>query len=74
MHIHGTAEPGVTAPPLQTFFGFPKATAGTYSGTLLIDGVKFLETELLGGRHYINIHNSVKPNGEIRGQLILAKK
>lgn len=73
-HIHGLAEPGINAGVLQTFSSFPAATAGTYSGTLLIDGVKFTEENLLAGRYYVNIHTASKPGGEIRGQLILAKK
>ena len=73
-HIHGTGETGIAAPVLQTFVGFPAVTAGTYSGTLLIDGVKFLENELLAGRYYINIHNATYTAGEIRGQLVLSKK
>ncbi len=74
-HIHGLAEPGINAPVLQTF-AFPStpAPSGTYSGTLLIDGVKFTEENLLAGRYYINIHSVAKPGGEIRAQLILAKK
>ena len=40
-HIHGLAEPGINASVLQTFNNFPRRKAGTYSGTLLIDGVKF---------------------------------
>ena len=73
-HIHGLAEPGINAPVLQTFTPFPAATAGTYSGTLLIDGVKFTEEYLLAGRYYFNIHTMAKPGGEIRAQLFLAKK
>jgi hypothetical protein len=72
-HIHVTGEAGIFAGVLQSFIGFPPATAGTYSGTVLIDGVKFLENELLGGRYYINIHNPTWTNGEIRGQIILSK-
>ena len=72
-HIHGLGEPGVMAGVLQTFVGFPTTTSGTYSGTLLIDGVKFTEEYLLGGRYYMNIHSTAKPGGEIRGQLILSK-
>jgi hypothetical protein len=73
-HIHGLGEAGVMAPVLQTFSPFPRRKAGSYSGSLLIDGVKFTEEYLLGGRYYINIHSKTYGNGEIRGQLILAKK
>jgi hypothetical protein len=72
-HIHGLGEPGVMAGVLQTFSPFPAATSGTYSGSLLIDGVKFTEEYLLGGRYYMNIHTAAKPGGEIRGQLVLTK-
>jgi len=73
-HIHGLGEPGVMAGVLQTFSPFPRRKEGSYSGALLIDGVKFTEEYLLGGRYYINIHSKTFGNGEIRGQLILAKK
>ena len=73
-HIHGLGEAGVMAPVLQTFSPFPRRKEGSYSGTLFIDGVKFTEEYLLGGRYYINIHSKTYGNGEIRGQLILAKK
>ena len=73
-HIHGLGEVGVMAPVLQTFSPFPRRKEGSYSGTLFIDGVKFTEEYLLGGRYYINIHSKTYGNGEIRGQLILAKK
>ena len=73
-HIHGLGEPGVMAGVLQTFSPFPRRKEGSYSGTLLIDGVKFTEEYLLAGRYYINIHSKTYGNGEIRGQLVLAKK
>jgi len=73
-HIHGLGEVGVAAPVLQTFSPFPRRKEGSYAGSLLIDGVKFTEEYLLGGRYYVNIHSKTYGNGEIRGQLILAKK
>jgi hypothetical protein len=73
-HIHGPGEAGVKAVVLQTFVGFPAKTSGTYSGTLLADEVKVKEEYILGGRYYINIHTAAKTEGEIRGQLNLAKK
>ena len=73
-HIHGIGEPGIIAPVFQTFSPFPAATAGSYSGTLLIDEVRITENDLLAGRYYFNIHTALRPGGEIRGQLFLAKK
>ena len=73
-HIHGLGEAGVSAPVVQTFVGFPNTTSGTYSGTLLVDGIKIKEEDILAGRYYVNIHTPPKPAGEIRGQLILTKQ
>lgn len=73
-HIHGLAEPGVNAPVLQTFNNFPRRKAGSYSGSLLIDGVKFTEENLLARRYYVNIHSKTYPGGEIRTQLVLGRK
>ena len=73
-HIHGIAESGVTTGVVQSFSGFPAATAGTYSGSLYFDGVKLIESELIDRRYYVNIHTASNPGGEIRGQLILTRK
>lgn len=72
-HIHGTAPAGYAAGVLQTFSGFPAATSGTYSNSVLIDGVKFTESNLLAGLYYFNIHNATRPAGEIRGQIVLTR-
>jgi CHRD domain len=68
-HIHGVAKAGFNAGVIQSFSGFPAASAGTYSGNVFIDGVLFKETELLNGEYYINIHTPTNPGGEIRGQI-----
>ena len=73
-HIHGLGEVGVTAPVVQTFTPFPRRKEGSYSGTLLVDGVKIKEEDILAGRYYINIHSKTYAGGEIRGQLILTKQ
>jgi CHRD domain len=73
-HIHGTAKTGFVAGVLQTFVGFPAKTSGTFSGSLLADGVKILEEHILAGEYYINIHTAANTGGEIRGQLNLTKK
>lgn len=82
MHIHGLAPIGFAAPVIQNIVAasnsiFPQKTAGkftflksgTLSGTLLADGVLIKEQDLLNGQFYINIHTSVYPGGEIRGQI-----
>ena len=73
-HIHGLGETGVLAPVVQTFSNFPRRKSGSYNGSLLIDGVKITETDLLANRYYINIHSKTYGGGEIRGQLILTKQ
>ncbi len=70
-HIHGPAGPGVNAPVLFPFSGVPAATSGsipqqTFSITLTQIG--YLESGLL----YFNVHDSVYPGGEIRGQIHFA--
>jgi len=67
-HIHGPAMPGMTAPPIITLTNFPASTSGTYSNTfpITLDQIQML----LDGLTYINIHNELFPNGEIRGQLM----
>ena len=73
-HIHGLGEAGVAAPVVQTFTGFPRLKAGSYSGTFFVDGIKIKEEDILANRYYINIHSKVFPNGELRTQLVLSKQ
>jgi hypothetical protein len=83
MHIHGLAPMGFAAGIVQNIVTssngiFPQKTSGKYtygkngtlSGTLLADGVLVKEQDLLNGMYYLNIHTSVYPGGEIRGQII----
>lgn len=82
MHIHGLAPVGYAAGIVQNIVAasnsiYPQKTAGkftfsqsgTISGTLLVDGVKVKEEDLLNGLYYINIHTTPNPSGEIRGQI-----
>jgi hypothetical protein len=74
-HIHCCAGPGVNAPVVLPFVGFPNATSGTYIHffTLSTDLVgltpAFFISQLEAGNTYANIHNANFPGGEIRGQL-----
>jgi hypothetical protein len=79
--IYGPAQKGVRGPQLlQAFSSFTAAQAGTYSGTVFIDGTVFKEEELLVGSYYVNIPTAANPvsltppinpllSGEIRGQI-----
>ena len=80
MHIHGLAPTGYAAGVVQTILSaanpskFP-ANGGSYSGTLLVDGVVIKEADLLNGLYYMNIHTPAPyyPGGEIRGQITFPK-
>lgn len=80
-NIHGLASRGTVAlpPPLGTYTNgvaqvlwstsAPKGAAGSYSGTLLVDGVVIKEDDLIAGKYYVNIFTQARPTGEIRGQI-----
>ena len=77
--IYGPAGKGFRANGmLQAFANFPAAQAGTYSGTVFVDGTVFKEQDLLLGNYYINIPTAANPynpanpalSGEIRGQIV----
>jgi len=76
--LYGSAAKGTRAPSIiQSFSSFTAAQAGTFSGTVFIDGVVLKEEDLLLGLYYINIPTAANPvnpanplqNGEIRGQI-----
>ncbi len=69
-HIHGIAGRGVNAPVVHGFTDkIQKTTRGNYSGSVLVDEVNIKEADLLAGKYYFNLHNSVYPAGEVRGQI-----
>ena len=69
-HIHGVAPKGVNAGIKYDFTPLlPKAVAGTFTNSVVVDGVSIKEDSLLLGYYYINIHTPKFPGGEIRGQL-----
>jgi hypothetical protein len=70
-HFHAPAPPGVNAPVIIGYAGFPTGvTAGTYSNTHVITDLQ--ETQLFSRLWYSNIHTSMFPGGEIRTQIILS--
>jgi hypothetical protein len=80
MHIHGLAPKGYSAGVIYNIItpsnglATPNATlygaTGKFSGQVLADGFVIKEQDLLNGLYYMNIHTSVNPGGEIRGQIV----
>ena len=69
-HIHGTAPKGVNAGIKYDFTALlPKVVAGSFTNSVLVDGVAIKEDSLLLGYYYLNIHTPKFPGGEIRGQI-----
>lgn len=75
MHIHAPAAVGVNGPILVPLTA-PTFLVLNSSGSLLIGGVNVAppSTSFLGqlqsGLAYVNIHTTLNPGGEIRGQLL----
>ncbi len=81
-HIHCCALPGVNAPVRLDFggaAGFPTGVmSGSYDRTFLLSSITLnggmttaaFITGLTSGLAYTNIHNTLFPGGEIRGQLV----
>jgi hypothetical protein len=81
-HIHsgasGTAGPVVVifAPPVNssndfTYTGVVPDTAFSLNPASGIRSADDMFQAILGGNSYVNVHSTVNPGGEIRGQLIL---
>jgi hypothetical protein len=69
-HIHGPAGAGTNASVLFPFTGVPSATSGAIpeqSFAISPTQLGYLQNGLL----YMNVHNSVYPGGELRGQILL---
>ena len=69
-HIHGPGGVGTNAPVLFPFTGVPAATAGAIPEQVFSITAAQV-TMLFQGFLYMNVHTSVFPGGEIRGQLLL---
>jgi hypothetical protein len=65
-HFHGPAAEGVNAPVVVPIRGPYKSPQ---DGTVTLTPAQ--AADLLAGRWYVNIHTALRPNGELRGQLIL---
>ena len=67
-HFHGPASVTENAGTLISWTGFPLGVkSGTYSNTFIL--AEFMETALLQGRIYADIHTTFAANGEIRSQV-----
>jgi hypothetical protein len=70
-HFHGPAVAGVNAGVLLPLSITTSAIDGTASGSVVV--ADSVETALLDGKVYYNIHTVANPNGEIRGQVATSK-
>jgi hypothetical protein len=69
-HIHGPAGAGTNAGVLFPLSGVPAATSGAIpQQTFAITSTQV--GYLFSGLLYMNVHDSIYPGGEIRGQLLL---
>lgn len=68
-HIHCCIATSGNAPIVIPFTGFPSSTSGTYSSTFTgVSAANIAGIE--AGLAYINIHDSLFPAGEIRGNIL----
>lgn len=70
--IQGPAPAGANAGVIAFLPNFPAATSGTYASFNMVPPLTPLQvSQMLAGLYYLNLHTSVFPSGEIRGQLIV---
>ncbi len=70
-HIHGPAPVGMNAGILVTLTG-TGGTSGTFGGSGTLTPAQV--TDLCNGLHYLNVHTTTSPGGEVRGQIVQAAK
>jgi hypothetical protein len=69
--IHGPAPVGVNAGVIAFLPNFPAATSGAYASFNLVPPLTPAQVHaMLFDLCYLNLHTSVSPGGEIRGQLV----
>jgi len=66
-HFHGPAAVGVAADPLLPIAITTNGATGSTSGSVVV--ADSVETALLDGKVYYNLHTAAHPTGEIRGQV-----
>ena len=71
-HFHGPASTGVSAGVLVPVTITDSAATGKAQGTVVI--VDSVETALLNGNVYYNVHTALNPTGEVRGQVMVKPK
>ena len=67
-HFHGPASTTETASPLVDITIGTNGVSGNTSGTVTVSDA--VESALLDGKIYYNIHTALYPNGEIRSQVV----
>lgn len=66
-HFHGPALAGANASPIHDIVIGTNGTSGSTSASITLHDTT--EAHLLNGRLYYNLHTTLRPNGEIRGQV-----
>ena len=75
-HIHGPADPGVSASIIFDIDTVTPQADGSYKWVFAQSGNTTVAQQIAaiqGGRVYINIHSAQYPNGELRGQFAAAQ-
>ena len=67
-HVHGPANPNQNAPVIYGLGPIGSPKIGSSAPVLLNAGQM---TDMLNGLHYVNIHTTPHPGGEIRGQVLV---